>query len=133
VRSPKGRFVPGEGGGAPKGNRNAAKDRIWRKALNAELKKYADPERGIKEGEALNAIARKCVEDALSNDPDVRLPSRQEIANRLDGKPTEHIEAEFTQRLAEELTDEQLLDIARGGSDGAAEEEVGETESPELH
>lgn len=125
------KWVKGQGGGAPKGNRNSAKDRIWRKALDEELKKYEAE--GIKPGEALNAIAKQCIADALAADPDVRAAARQEIANRLDGKPTEHIEAEFTSRLAEELTDEQLLDIARGGSDGAAEEASRAAVSTEFH
>jgi hypothetical protein len=121
-RNPKNQFVKGAGGiGAPKGNRNAAKDAKWRKALDVALQEYEDLERGIAPGKALAHIAKECVRDALSTDADVRHQARTEIANRLDGKPKEHIEAEFTQRLAEELTDEQLLDIARGGSDGAVE------------
>lgn len=129
MRSAKGTFLKGEG--APKGNRNSAKDRIWRKALNEELKKYAAE--GIEPGQALNAIARLCVADALATDPDVRAAARQEIANRLDGKATEHVIAEFTNALAEELTDEELLDIARGSGDGAAEETSGPPVNPELH
>ncbi|HEU4693271.1 MAG TPA: hypothetical protein VFS23_33140 [Vicinamibacterales bacterium] len=113
------------GHGAPKGNKNAAKDRLWRKALDTALAQYEDQGLGIKPGEALQRIATECVKDALSIDPDVRLPARNEIANRLDGKPKESIDvtAEFTHRLAEELTDEELAGIIRearsSGSSGS--------------
>lgn len=131
-KNPQNQFVKGIGGkGAPKGNRNAAKDRIWRKALDRELKLYVAD--GIERGQALNAIAKQCVKDALHDDPDVRRDARKEIADRLDGKPTEHIEAEFTSRLAEELSDEELLDIARTGGDGATEETGGTEDNPGFH
>lgn len=128
-RNPKNQF--GIGHGAPKGNRHAAKDRIWRRALNEELKKYEAE--GIKPGEALNAIAKLCVSDALASDPDVRAAARIEIANRLDGKPTEHVVAEFTNALAEELSDEELLSIARGSGDRAVEEAGSPEDNSGLH
>jgi len=119
--------------GAPKGNRNNRKGTDWVRALKAELHFYEDEARGIQKGNALQRIAKMCVEDALSADPDVRLAARQEIANRLDGKPKEFVEHEFTERLAEELTDEQLADIARGGGEGVADAQAREAVDPSVH
>lgn len=78
-------------GGAPKGNKNAAKDALWRKALVAALEVYEDKDRGIERGKALEELARQCVSDAFSADAKLRQEARQEIANRLDGKPAQAV------------------------------------------
>lgn len=130
----KGRFVKGDG--APKGNRNSANHRRYRKALDKQLETLVLPEHGIQEGEALDAIAKQHVLDALSTDPDVRIPSRTELANRLDGKPKEHVELEYADRLESEMTDEELLAIIRGrdqGGEGAVETPAGAPDNSELH
>lgn len=77
--------------GAPVGNKNAAKDALWRKALIVALDAYENPERGIDKGKALAAMATQCVDDAFSTDSKVRQEARNEIANRLDGKPAQAI------------------------------------------
>jgi hypothetical protein len=109
------------------GNKNAAKGTQWKDALRRQLAQYTDDR--IKMGEALNEIAKVCVIQALAGDKD----ARQEIANRLDGKPKETIDATFTQAVAQELTDEQLLDIARGSSDGDSETATGPEDSSGIH
>lgn len=115
--------------GAPLGNKNNRKGRAWFEALRAELAMFEDKGRNIERGQALRAIAKKCVEQAIDGDKD----ARTEIANRLDGKPKETIEAQFTQAVVEELTDEQLLDIARRSGDRAADEAQCEEDSPGIH
>lgn len=125
-------FVKGRG--APLGNKNGRKSKDWERHLRAELHFYEDDK--IKKGEALAKIARRVVEDALSDVFEVRHAARQEIANRLDGKPREHVDVDFTQRLAEELTDDELLNIIRnegGGGDRAADEAVSEEDPSGLH
>jgi hypothetical protein len=52
-----------------------------------------------------------------------------ELANRLDGKPMQQVtmEASFTGKLAEELTNEQLAIIAAGGTLANGDESSMET------
>ena len=73
--------------GAPLGNRNSAKGRQWYDALQWALKRYESS--SIKRNQALRAIAKGVVERAINGDKDCW----QEIGNRLDGKPTQAIEA----------------------------------------
>lgn len=115
-----------KGGGQP-GNKNATKRQPWRRALDRELAQYEAT--GVPRGEALSKIAIKCIEQALDGCP----IARAEIANRLDGKPKEHVEHDFSARLAQELTDDELQNIARRGGDGAAAEAGGAEEPSELH
>lgn len=75
-------------GGAPQGNQNAAKTRRWMQALDKALKQYNKGD--IKAGQALDRIAERVIELALTgNDADFRF-AIQEIGNRIDGKPSEH-------------------------------------------
>lgn len=81
--------------GAQRGNNNATKSKDWEGALKRvlatlELKDKATGEVTIARGEALRKIAETCVMQALAGDKD----ARQEIANRVDGKPTEHVQVE---------------------------------------
>ena len=75
------------GRGAPIGNKNSSKGHDWRHALEWALRKYQD--NGVKSGFALRKIALGVVERAINGDKDCW----QEIGNRLDGKPTQGIEA----------------------------------------
>lgn len=75
-------------GGAPKGNRNAAKGKAWANALQRALAQYESD--GVVRGEALRAIADKCIEQALEGDKD----ARKEIGDRLDGRPAQTITGE---------------------------------------
>lgn len=119
--------------GAPKGNKNGKKAKDWERAIRAELYFYTDPSRNINKGEALQKIARMCVEDALSPEFEVRHAARSEIANRLDGKPREHVDLDFSDRLAKELSDEELLSIARGSGDRASDEEIRPKDPSGVH
>ena len=71
--------------GAPVGNNNAGKNHVWRGALNRALSQYQG--NGIPRGQALNLIAERVVKQALQGDKD----SIAEIANRLDGKPSQAV------------------------------------------
>lgn len=68
--------------GAPIGNQNARKAAEWRQALKWALENYENKVSAIEKGQALKAVAMKCVDQAVEGDHD----ARQEIANRLDGK-----------------------------------------------
>lgn len=75
-------------GGAPKGNQNATKGRLWRDALNLELIKLVvdgKPAGSVTAG--LQAIARRVVTDALAGD----YQAITEIANRQDGKAAQAV------------------------------------------
>lgn len=113
-------------GGQP-GNKNNSKGKSWTDALRRQLAQYTDDK--IAMGEALNEIAKTCVMQAIAGCKD----ARAEIANRIEGKITERIEGDFTHHVAAELTDEQLLAIARGSSDRAADAPGGEENPPGLH
>ncbi len=71
--------------GAPLGSQNRANGKRFANALKTVLEEYAD--NGIKRGEALRAIAKGLVVDALAGD----FNSRKEIADRLDGKPGQQV------------------------------------------
>lgn len=84
-------------GGAPLGNKNAARGRRWREALDKALKQFSyaghvDKSTGlfaidpVSPGQALERIARNVVYRAVVyQDRDCE----EEIATRLDGKPTQ--------------------------------------------
>jgi ribosomal protein L17 len=82
--------------GAQKGNKNASKTKDWEHTLRRVLTSFelkdAKGETTIKRGEALRKIAEQCVLQAIAGDKD----ARQEIANRLDGKPKEHVQIDQT-------------------------------------
>ena len=79
--------------GAPKGNGNARKAREWTDQIRYVLENYQNS--SIKRGMALRGIAEKLVERALEGDHS----AMTEIANRLDGKPTEYTESVITQTV----------------------------------
>lgn len=82
--------------GAQKGNKNASKTKDWEHTLRRVLTSFELKDDAgnvtIKRGEALRRIAEQCVLQALAGDKD----ARQEIANRLDGKPSEHVQIDQT-------------------------------------
>jgi len=74
-------------GGAPLGNKNAAKSKDWQNALRWVADNYENEAAGITRGQALRKMATVCFEQAMAGDKD----ARAEIANRLDGKPVQPI------------------------------------------
>lgn len=69
--------------GAPTGNRNAAKAKRWEEALRRALSRVAAGDLAA----GLDKIADKVVALAIDGNRE----AWQEIGNRLDGKPTEHV------------------------------------------
>lgn len=116
--------------GAPKGNKFASHDKPWTNALQrvlAQLEvKDADGKIIAKAGEALRLIAEETVRRAMAGDKD----ARQEIANRMDGKPTEFLDVNHRRDPAMMSTDELAAEIAR---ERASESSKREAESPSVH
>lgn len=71
--------------GAPKGNKNATKNRPWAEAIRRAALQYETTEVGRKE--ALFKIAWKLIEKALEGDA----AAIRELGDRLDGKPSQAI------------------------------------------
>ena len=71
--------------GGQTGNNNGNKGSQWRNMLKERLKKYNDSD--CKRGKALEKIADKVIKDALDGNKD----AWNEIAVRLDGKPSQEI------------------------------------------
>jgi len=71
---------------APKGNKNASNGARWRNTLRRALATYSGD--GVSQGRALSKIAETVVKLAIAGDKD----AISEIANRLDGRPTQPLE-----------------------------------------
>ena len=76
--------------GAPAGNTNATKNKVWSDAIRRQVAQFKDKDRGIKMGQVLNAIAKKVFDMGLDGDEF----AIREIGNRLDGKPVQVQEIE---------------------------------------
>lgn len=117
---------------APKGNRFASHDKPWTNALQRVLLqleiKNADGKVIAKAGEALRLIAEETVLRAVAGDKD----ARKEIADRLDGKPTEFLNVNHTADPGN-LSDEQLANIATGSGERVAEAPERAPKPSELH
>lgn len=70
--------------GAPIGNKNAAKSRIFEQAIIRALKQR-DLEAG--DGETLRKIADKLIDLAMAGE----VSNTRELADRLDGKPAQQV------------------------------------------
>ena len=72
--------------GAPLGNQNAAKAKVWRAAIERALEK-----RGKTRAEALTDLAGRLLDKADEGD----IAALRELADRMDGKAVQQIDAEF--------------------------------------
>lgn len=71
--------------GAPTGNQNAARGKVWRAAIDRALeRRSASRADGIKE---IDALADKLLELVATGD----LPALREFGDRMDGKPAQAI------------------------------------------
>lgn len=69
--------------GAPKGNQNAAKAKVWSAAIERALeRRTASRTDGIKE---IDALAEKLLELVAAGD----LPALKEFGDRMEGKPAQ--------------------------------------------
>lgn len=92
--------------GAPVGNQNAAKAKVWAAAIERALAKRAGSDRIA----ALDALAEKLL--ALCDEGD--LGALKELGDRLDGKPKQQIEASGVDGGS------IVVEIVRFGADQAA-------------
>ena len=90
-------------GGAPKGNKNATKA----KRLSSHLQKRLE-ERAV-ECDLMDVLLDKALEGDL--------PAIKEVFDRIDGKAKQSIDiADITEKRIDELTDEELTEIASSSS-----------------
>lgn len=106
-------------GGAPLGNQNARKAKLWNQALERALTKRGKGDMIA----ALDELAEKFLDavEEMTIPTEKRGPSIagfSELADRLDGKSQQAIDltADVTSRAAT-LTDDDLAEIARASSD----------------
>jgi hypothetical protein len=94
---------------APKGNKNAAKAKVWSAAIERALERRKPADERIK---AIDELADKLLELGFAGD----LSALQELGNRLEGKPAQSLEVsgELINRERAEYTDAQLADIIGG-------------------
>jgi hypothetical protein len=82
--------------GAPVGNQNAAKAKVWTAAIERALDK-----RGVSRIEALDALAEKLL--ALADQGD--LPALKELGDRLEGKPAQALTGPDGKELVVRIVD----------------------------
>jgi len=82
-------------GGAPKGNTNARKARVWTQAINNAFKKRSQTEAM----EELQKVANKLIDMALDGD----LGAIKEIGDRLEGKPAQVIQGDSENPLVTKI------------------------------
>lgn len=81
--------------GAPKGNTNARKARVWTQAINNAFKKRSQTEAM----EELQKVANKLIDMALDGD----LGAIKEIGDRLEGKPAQVIQGDSENPLVTKI------------------------------
>lgn len=98
----------GNPGGRPK-------DKAWASAVRLAVNRVHD---GDKEGrKKLIVLAEKLAEFALAGEG----WAFREIGDRLDGKPQQSVDVSVSNVPATQLGDDELANIAAGGSEDAAE------------
>ena len=84
--------------GAPLGNKNGAKAKVWEGALRAALAQFEDKGK-VKRGQALRKIAETVVVQAMAGNKD----AWKEIGDRLDGKAVQPIAGDVDLNLTVEI------------------------------
>ena len=110
------------GPGAPKGNKNTARAKIWTDALRRVI---------LRDKKGLDAMARALFDMALEGD----IVAIKEIGDRLEGKAAQALDLNVDNRTTQRnLGDSQLLEIAStNGSSGTASETGSEEQSEVVH
>ena len=80
--------------GAPKGNTNGSKNKIWSDALKLELA-------GNRNAGKLRKLAKALIEEAL----DGNIQAMKELGDRLEGKPAQAIDMNITDTTHEDALD----------------------------
>ena len=73
-------------GGAPKGNQNARKGKLWTDAIQRALKIWENESR-VDGKKALDALAMQLLEKCLEGD----MTALKELGDRLEGKPAQSV------------------------------------------
>lgn len=84
--------------GAPLGNRNATKNKLWEESLRRALL--------AEDGKKLRSLADKLIERAEQGD----VTALKEIGDRLDGKPTQIIAGDPDAPLGLEVIERRIVD-----------------------
>lgn len=100
------------------------RNRLVREAILRALEKGGKPPE-----EALVPMAEKMIAQAADGD----VASFREIADRLDGKPSQQIDMAVTRAPAPELTEDELKRIATGGGTRASLPKPSEEKPTEIH
>jgi hypothetical protein len=100
------------------------RNRLVREAILRALEKGGQPAE-----EALVPMAQKMIAQAQDGD----VASFREIADRLDGKPSQQIDMAVSRAPAPELTEDELKRIAAGSSARAALPEPSEEIVSKVH
>ena len=87
--------------GAPKGNQNAARGRVWREAIDRAIKR---------DREALNRVAKALITAAEAGD----MQAIKELGDRLDGKPTQMLGGDPDSPIRARLTVEFVNPDTKG-------------------
>lgn len=98
--------------GAPLGNQNAAKAKVWRAAIMRALerRKPADERK-----QAIDELADKLIELVAAGD----LAALKEFGDRLDGKPAQAIVGDDDAPPVRTVSRIELVDLDDSGSDRA--------------
>ena len=114
---------------APKHNKNAENGRKFADAIRWALAHFKNNE--VKQGEALKHICIKAVEQAINGDKE----ARAEIANRLDGKPGQAIEATIVHEVPMTFEEAKAVLVKEHGEVAASLllGEITESEFKDLH
>lgn len=100
--------------GAPKGNKNAVSGKEFHDTLRYVLASYEDDE--VKRGQALKAIMKSLVKEAIKGSQ----WAVAEVANRLDGKPGQVIEATVTHDVPVPTYEDLRADIVKEHGEAVA-------------
>ena len=79
--------------GAPKGNKNGARGKVVRDALDKILKRHPDHFDSFEPMTGIEKLAYVMVKEAYAGD----IKSMREVADRLEGKPTAIVEANINE------------------------------------
>lgn len=93
--------------GAPLGNRNAAKAKVWHAAIMRALERRKPADERIK---AIDELADKLIDLVAAGD----LPALKEFGDRLDGKPAQSVTVAGDEENP--LTVKGLVELVRPGS-----------------